>query len=117
MLRQDWTSLARSCGPLRRMLERVLGRNAGRQEVADISGDDGQPIFQRSCGDQKIGAAVTDPRAEPSPSARDARVDGENTTPIGLDSAIEPCAEGFRENRILSPLSKNTSFDLTDGDR
>jgi hypothetical protein len=60
---------------------------------------------------------VTYPCAEPPPSARDTRVDRENAIAIGFDSAIEPCAECFGENRVLNPLSKHAPFDLTDGDR
>ena len=114
-------SICLCAGPLdgksRRILERVLDRNTGRQEVSDIACHDGQPILQCGCGDQQIGAAVTNPRAEASPSTRDPRVDREDAIAIGFDSAIEPGAKSLGENRVLNLLSNNTPFDLADGDR
>ena len=111
-----WVCLEPLDGTSRRILKRVLDRNAGRQEVSYIACHNGQPILQCGCGDQQIGAAVTDPRAEPSPSTRDPRVDGDDAIAIGFNSAIEPGAQSLGENRVLDLLSKNPPFDLADGD-
>ena len=73
-------------------------------------------MLECRCGDQQVGTAMADPRAEPSPPTSDPRVDRGNAVAIGFDSALEPSAERLGKGRVPNLLSKNTSFDLADRD-
>src|SRR5215207_8401237 len=84
--------------------------------MAEVAGDNRQPVLERRGRDLEVGTAISERRAELAPTTYAAQVKREHTVGVQGEDTVEPGGQRLGELGSLRALQSYPALDLADRD-